>query len=372
MNLFCFRNGSADHVRRRACWRQEDLQHAVNAVLVYGMSKKKAANVHKVPRATLQRHIKKAMSGRGVEKKLGRGCILTELQEEDLSNRLIDMERRLYGLTTEDVKRTVYQFCEMNGIKHNFSEDTKLAGRKWLSGFLKRHSELSVRLPERTSISRAIGFNRQKVKMYFDLLGNTLFDENGTRLIPPENVYNVDETGLTICQKSQKIVAKKGKKNVGVITSAERGRTITVVCCVSASGNYVPPMFIYPRVRMKPEFLDRGPVGAIARATKTGWINEELFCEWFQHFLDQVQPKSRQQPTLLLADGHASHTKNLALIEKARENNVILLIFPSHCTHRLQPLDVAVFKSLKLNYDKEVSIKSPYISSFFYLFSFTV
>lgn len=115
-------------------------------------------------------------------------------------------------------------------------------------------------------------------------------------------------------------------------------------------------------VRMKPEFLDRGPVGAIARATKTGWINEELFFEWFQHFLAQVQPKSRQRPTLLLADGHASHTKNLALIEKARENNVILLIFPSHCTHKLQPLDVAVFKSLKLNYDKEVSIIGPYAS----------
>ena len=109
------------------------------------------------------------MNGLGIEKKLGRRCILTDLQEEDLSNRLIDMERRLYGLTPEDVKRIVYQFCEINGINHNFSEDTKMAGRKWLRGFLNRHSELSVRLPERTSISRAMGFNRQKVKMYFDL-----------------------------------------------------------------------------------------------------------------------------------------------------------------------------------------------------------
>ncbi len=207
------------------------------------------------------------MNGLGIEKKLGRRCILTDLQEEDLSNRLIDMERRLYGLTPEDVKRIVYQFCEINGINHNFSEDTKMAGRKWLRGFLNRHSELSVRLPERTSISREMGFNRQKVKMYFDLLGNTLFDENGTRLIPPENVYNVDETGLTVCQKSQKILAKKGKKNVGVITSAERSKTITVVCCVSASGNYEPPMFIYPRVRMKPEFLDRGPVGLYSQTS---------------------------------------------------------------------------------------------------------
>ena len=85
MILFRFRNGSADRVRHRGCWRQEDLQYAVNAVLVYGMSKKKAAKVHKVSCATLQRHIRNAMSGRGVEKKLRRRCILTDFQEEDLS-----------------------------------------------------------------------------------------------------------------------------------------------------------------------------------------------------------------------------------------------------------------------------------------------
>ena len=94
---------------------------------------------------------------------------------------------------------------------------------------------------------------------------------------------------------------------------------------------------------------------AIARANKSGWITEELFLDWFDHFLKHVQPKARQQPTLLLADGHVSHTNNLTLLEKARENNVMLLIFPSHCTHKLQSLDVAIFKSLKWNYDKEVT-----------------
>ena len=72
----------------------------------------------------------------------------------------------------------------------------------------------------------------------------------------------------------------------------------------------------------------------------------------FQHFLDHVQPKSRQQPTVLVADGHTSHTSNYALFNKAKENKVLILIFPSHSTHKLQPLGVAVFKSLKLNYDK--------------------
>jgi len=107
-------------------------------------------------------------------------------------------------------------------------------------------------------------------------------------------------------------------------------------------------------VRVRPEFLDRGPVGAVARANKSGWITEDLFSNWFEHFVDYVQPKHRQEPTSLVMDGHFSHTRNLTVIDRARENNVILLVFPSHCTHKLQPLDIAIFKSLKWFYDKEV------------------
>lgn len=182
-----------------------------------------------------------------------------------------------------------------------------------------------------------------------------LFDEDGSRKIQPENIFNVDETGISICQKAQRIVAKKGKRSIGIMSSAEKGKNITVVCCVSASGFYVPPMFIYPRRRVGPEFLDRGPIGAVAEGSKTGWITEELFNKWFKHFCKAVQPQARESPTLLLADGHASHTNNLELVEMARKNNVIILIYPSHCTHRLQPLDVAIFKSLKFNYDKQVT-----------------
>ena len=128
----------------------------------------------------LCRDIKNTKKGLGVKKQLGRKCILTEDQEEDLTARLIDMERTLYGLTTEDVRRLVYTFCEQNNISHTFSREIQMAGKKWLSAFFQRNKELSVRLPEKTSISRAVGFNRPKVKMYFDLLEKTLFNVYGS------------------------------------------------------------------------------------------------------------------------------------------------------------------------------------------------
>jgi len=37
---------------------------------------------------------------------------------------------------------------------------------------------------------------------------------------------------------------KEVNKLVGALTSAERGKTITSVCCVSACGQFIPPMLI--------------------------------------------------------------------------------------------------------------------------------
>jgi len=167
-------------------------------------------------------------------------------------------------------------------------------------------------------------------------------------------VYNVDESGYTLCHRPQKIVGRKGKKSVGALTSAERGKTVTAVCCVSASGTFVPPMLIFPRVRMRPDLLDKAPTGSIGGCSKTGWINEELFSRWFDHFVDFVEPQLRSCPVLLILDGHSSHTKNLNIIDKARASNCILLSLLSHCTHKLQPLDISFFKSLNSFYDVEV------------------
>ena len=68
----------------------------------------------------------------------------------------------------------------------------------------------------------------------------------------------------------------------------------------------------------------------------------------------EVEPAYRHEPTLLIMDGHSAHTRNIAVIAKARDQNVILLSLPSHSTHRMQPLDVSFFKSVNTFYDAEV------------------
>ena len=60
-------------------------------------------------------------------------------------------------------------------------------------------------------------------------------------------VYNMNECGITIVHNPGKVVTEVGRKNVWSITSAEKGKTL---CCVSASGQALPPFMIHPRKKM--------------------------------------------------------------------------------------------------------------------------
>ena len=47
-------------------------------------------------------------------------------------------------------------------------------------------------------------------------------------------IYNMDETGVTTVQKPKHIVTQMGRKQVGSVTSGERGELVMVVCAVVA------------------------------------------------------------------------------------------------------------------------------------------
>lgn len=207
-----------------------------------------------------------------------------------------------------------------------------------------------MRNPEKTSLARAKGFNRTAVDKFFNLL-HALY-EKYTFL--PENIYNVDETGMTtVPNKPLKVIARRGKKQVGSLTSAERGVLVTVEICMNAAGQYMPPMFIFPRKKPNPELLDGAPPGSFAAYYESGWIQKESFVFWFKKFIE-FSNATKERPVLLLLDGHASHTKNYEVLKLAVDNHVHLLCFPPHCTHRMQPGDVTFMLPLSTYYEQEV------------------
>ncbi|XP_055633226.1 uncharacterized protein LOC129773613 [Toxorhynchites rutilus septentrionalis] len=266
----------------------------------------------------LEQAIKAVKSGSPVKTAARRplDSVFNSQQEEELVQHLLDLEKRFYGITMTNVRKLAFDLAEKNGLPHPFNKCTKMAGKAWLSNFLKRNPKLSFRKPEATSAARARGFNKPAVSAFYDLLEEALKDPKLT----PDRVLNADETSVcTVPSKKSKVAALKGKKQVGGITSAERGETATAVMCMSATGQHLPPFFIFLRMRMHKALKKGASRGSKFACNASGYMTVEIFNEWFDHFLEHVKP-SEDSPVLLIIDGHSSHTKNLAFTEKARAN----------------------------------------------------
>ncbi|XP_065319224.1 uncharacterized protein LOC135927197 [Gordionus sp. m RMFG-2023] len=162
----------------------------------------------------------------------------------------------------------------------------------------------------------------------------------------------MDETGLTTVQKPAKVLAMKGQKQVGAITSGERGTLMTLAIAVNALGNLIPPMFIYPRKKYYDHFLRDGPLGAIGISNGSGWMLEDDFLIFLNHFAKYAK-HAKDRKVLIILDNHISH-QSIKAIDFCLEEGIILLTLPPHCTHKLQPLDKTVLGPLKRYYNSSV------------------
>ena len=77
-------------------------------------------------------------------------------------------------------------------------------------------------------------------------------------------IFNADETGVTIVHRPSKVIGEFGRHNVYSITLAERGKTHAILSCVSASVLVLPPCLVFPRKRKVPNHLREGAVPGLS------------------------------------------------------------------------------------------------------------
>ncbi len=314
------------------------MKRALESVLYCGMTVSKAARTYGIPKSTLHDHsIGNVLPG----VKSGHPTVLTGEEEEDLVSFLIECAQIGYPRA----RLEVIAMAEMVSRKERPQE--RLTGGWWQS-FNKRHPILTLKTSTTLSTARARASSATNLKNYYELLEETL--KKYCLKDDPPLIFNMDESGFPLDPKPLKGVFVKGEKNPCSVTAGDKTQ-ITVVGCVSASGQCLPPMIIFPRKKMKPE-LGVGEVpGTIYGLVQKGWMTQELFMLWFdRHFL-RYAPATR--PILLLLDGHSSHYCPEAL-KLAQQEEVIMLALPPNTTHLTQPLDKGVFGPLKLRWRQVV------------------
>ena len=217
---------------------------------------------------------------------------------------------------------------------------------KWWRGFRLRHKNLTLRKPDKLDRRRNNTAKRSVVREHFEKLKESL--EKANLLNKPEHIFNVDETGMEMNKGTGKVVVDRSVKKHYQESVGDREH-ITANVCYSSSGHVLPPMIIFQHCFPSSDYSRSGPDGCLYAKSESGYMDGELFKEWFTKIF--LPKTSHLRPAMLILDGHCSHL-TIDLIDLARENDIILYCLPPHLTYLLQPLDVAVFKSLKVHFTK--------------------
>lgn len=301
------------------------------------------ADVSSVPDSTLVEFV------RNSHLKIPSNMIFSVQQEKDLVDYILKCVNHYYGLSINELKELAYQLAielELD-IPDSWVHDKK-AGRQWYRLFMKRHPELALRTPEQTSMNRVKAFCKPNVDKFFENYGRMV----DLHLFDAQSIYNMDESDFsTVPSKIGKVIALKGARRVGKLEAGERGTMVTMALTVSASGNSIPPFFIFPLKNYQRQLGENASPGSKVICNGSGWMCQKDFTTFITHFIDNVKP-SIEKPVLLLLDNHQSHLSVEAL-DLAANNGVHILSFPPHCSHRLQPLDVSVFGPVKTYYKSQ-------------------
>ncbi|KAK9703812.1 CENP-B N-terminal DNA-binding domain [Popillia japonica] len=368
------------------------MMRAVKAVRNREMGYKNAAKYLEVPKGTLERYVKNfektaeslvnvRMGRKPINVRMGRKPTLPQHLEDLLVKYCVEMDSRFYGVNVRmgrkpvnvrmGRKPTLPQHLEDLLVKYCVEMDSRqqCAGDKWLRRFLRRHTQLSLKKPQGTSFARVKGFNPENVKRFFEIYEPELLKINSQ----PHRLYNVDETGVTIVQhkfgheKTCKWASYHGgnvhecirllRPSIDSLATKKHARwldgwdSLRINRCMP-SIRLDPNRHFYNVVQPVSK-VDGTPSGSIAACHPSGWIQTDIFTMWFNQFLKHVKP-SQDDPVLLLLDGHNSHTRNMDVIDKAREHHVSIICLPPHSSHKMQPLDVSFMFPLKTFYAQAI------------------
>jgi hypothetical protein len=175
----------------------------------------------------------------------------------------------------------------------------------------------------------------------------------------------MDEKGFLIglINKIRRIFDRQQWEDGKVLGAGQDGNRswITFLACICQDLEPLPPMLIYQgkEGNFQDTWLDNfdpETEEAYFATSETGWTNDQLGLEWLINVFDRhTKAKARQgrDYRLLITDGHGSHV-NLSFLDWCDQHRILVAIFPSHSTHRLQPLDVSLFSPLSQAYSKQL------------------
>jgi len=224
-------------------------------------------------------------------------------------------------------------------------------GHEWIYRFQKRHPELKTCYSRQLESNRAKEATPENIQAWFDAFRTRLIE----RKYELDDMYNMDETGFGVgSTQSTRIIVDSTQKSNWKVTAGKQ-EWITAFECVNAAGNALSPMVIFKAQNTNSAWIPKDTPQSWQFSTSTnGWTSNSHGLEWLKRVFEPESKKvSGDRPRLLIMDGHSSHITG-SFIAFCIEKDIDLLILPPHCSHLLQPLDIAVYGPMKRYHALEV------------------
>lgn len=323
--------------RRYQDYTEQHLEECLRRIKRGEITQRQAEKEYNIPRRTLTNKLGGKHKG-----KTGRPTVFSIEEEKSFVKCTIQLSDYGFPISEEDLRHIVAAYLQKTGRNVPNFKLGYLPGPDWLKSFMKRHSELTTRFVSNIKRARA-AVSEALLKEYVTNLSQSL--EN----VPPENIFNYDETNLTDDPGLRKCVIKRGTKYPQMIRNSSKS-SISIMMAGSASGELLPPFVVYKSTRLWSTWVVGGPDGTRYANTQSGWFDALAFEEWFERTMLPVL-KQKEGVKVMIGDNLTSHISP-RVIQLCEQNNIRFICLPANSTHLTQPLDVAFFKPLKVAWRK--------------------
>ncbi|KAG8239775.1 hypothetical protein J437_LFUL019377, partial [Ladona fulva] len=143
-------------------------------------------------------------------------------------------------------------YLEKQGRSVEFFRNN-LPGRDWVKLFMKRHPHLSIRFANNIKRARST-IDETVITQYVDNLSDL------TKDVPPDRIYNYDETCMSDDSGWSKIICRRGCKYPERVINSTKS-TVTVMLCGNAAGSSISPYIIYKAGHLWITWVGNGPMG---------------------------------------------------------------------------------------------------------------
>lgn len=212
---------------------------------------------------------------------------------------------------------------------------------KWVFNFMKRNNivrravtSVGQHLPDDWEVKQAsfVNFvNKNKEGLSLDQIGN------------------MDEVPVTFDMPSNFTLEQKGTSDVKVVTCGSEKSRFTVVLCVTADGEKLPPYIIFKR-----KTLPKGtfPKSVVVSANEKATMNSAETQLWADKIWNKRKNSFFIRKSLLMIDAAPGHRTD-DVKDKFKKTGTALAMIPGGLTKILQVLDISVNKSFKSHLRKE-------------------